>query len=38
MPIENIKPNYGIYLGKVMQHLSHGLLKVYIYGIYPEEF
>lgn len=29
---------FGIYLGTVLQHLSHGQLKVYIQGIYPEEW
>lgn len=27
---------YGIYIGTVLQHLSHGKLKVYVHGIYPE--
>lgn len=34
-PINNC---HGIYLGKVIQHLSHGQLKVYIHGIYPAEW
>ena len=28
----------GIYLGKVIQHLAHGQLKVYIHGVYPAEW
>ena len=29
---------YGMYLGTVVQHLTHGLLKVYIQGVYPPEW
>lgn len=29
---------FGIYFGTVLQHLTHGQLKVYIQGIYPEEW
>lgn len=29
---------FGIYLGTVLQHLTHGQLKVYIQGVYPEEW
>lgn len=27
-----------MYLGTVVQHLTHGMLKVYIQGIYPEDY
>ena len=27
----------GLYRGKVIQHLPHGRLKVFVYGVYPEE-
>ena len=26
----------GCYLGKVMMHLNHGMLKVFIPGVYPD--
>lgn len=29
---------FGVYLGVVIQHLTHGQLKVYIQGVYPEEW
>ena len=29
---------FGMYLGTVVQHLTHGQLKVYIQSIYPEEW
>lgn len=32
------KKCYGMYLGTVLQHLTHGMLKVHIQGIYPEEW
>lgn len=32
------KKCFGIYLGTVVQHLTHGQLKVYIQGIYPQEW
>ena len=28
----------GLYRGKVLQHLPHGRLKVFVYGVYPEEY
>jgi len=27
---------HGIYRGKVIQHLTHGYCKIFIYGIYPD--
>lgn len=36
--ISHINQCFGIYLGKVVQHLSHGQLKVYIHGVYPAEW
>ena len=29
---------FGVYFGVVIQHLTHGQLKVYIQGVYPEEW
>ncbi len=28
----------GLYRGQVVQHLTHGRLKVFVYGIYPEAY
>ena len=38
-PIQDIgRKCFGIYFGTVLQHLTHGQLKVYVQGIYPEEW
>lgn len=29
---------FGVYLGTVIQHMTHGQLKVHIQGIYPEDW
>ena len=29
---------FGVYRGKVVQHLTHGYCKIYIPGVYPEEW
>lgn len=35
---ETGKKCFGLYFGTVLQHLTHGQLKVYIQGVYPEEW
>lgn len=35
---EKVSKLDGLYRGKVLKHLEHGILKVFIPGVYPQEF